>query len=408
MVDWFTWAIIAGRGFGKTRTGSEFVIDKAREMPGSHGALVGATADDARKTMLSAGLEHMEEASGILKVSPPDFRPEYKPSLRTLTWPNGTVATLYTAEEPDRLRGPQHHWGWVDEIAAWAHELEAWDQLLFGMRLGATPQICLTTTPRAVRVLRELLERASTVVSRGRTRDNAANLSAAFIREIESKFAGTRMGRQELDGELLEDTPGALWQRAMWERRGARLSERPVDLTRIVVAVDPSGGSGKENDEQGITVCGREAGRDAKGYLLADLSCKLSADGWARRAVQAYVDWDADRILCEINFGGDMVESVIQTAARSMGLGHVPTKMLHVSKGKQVRAEPVSALYEQNRCPHVGVFPELEDELCSWVPNTGQRSPNRLDALVLCMTELLIEGQVATYKKPRGGLPRRI
>lgn len=398
---WSVWAIIAGRGFGKTRTGAEFAIDKARAMPGSHGALVGATADDVRKTMLSSGLEHMDEASGILKISPPDFRPEYAPSLRTLTWPNGTVATLYSAEEPDRLRGPQHHWGWVDEVAAWAKNLEAWNQLLYGMRLGDTPQICLTTTPRAVAILKELLNAVGTVVSRGRTRDNAANLSPIFLQQIEAKFAGTRMGRQELEGELLEDVQGALWQWAMWERAGARYPAGHTfdELERTVVAVDPSGGDGPDNDEQGIVIVAKLPGRDVRCAVLEDRSCKLSPDGWGRRVVQAYLDYEADRVVYEANYGGQMVEQTIQTAARDMNAGHIPTRAVTAMKGKQVRAEPVSALYEQNRVAHVGVLPELEAELCTWVPNSGSRSPNRLDALVYGITDLALGGATPGFKR---------
>src|SRR5581483_1846425 len=235
-VDWSFWLLLAGRGFGKTRAGAEFAIEKARALPGSHGALVAATADDARKTMVSAGLENSEGASGILAVSPPDFRPAYEPSKRMLSWPNGSRATLYSAEEPDRLRGPQHHWGWVDEIAAWEKEGEAFDQFLFGLRLGDHPQACITTTPRPIRIVRDLLTDPRTVITRGTTYDNRDNLAPSFLTKIAGKYEGTRLGRQELYAELLDDAPGALWSSAMIE--ALRVQVAPLRCERVVVAID--------------------------------------------------------------------------------------------------------------------------------------------------------------------------
>jgi phage terminase large subunit-like protein len=382
--DWNFWMLLAGRGFGKTRAGAEFAIEKARALPGSHGALVAPTADDARKTMLSAGLEGSDGASGILAISPPDFCPTYQPSKRTLTWPNGTAATLYSAEEPDRLRGPQHHWGWADETAAWQRQAEAWDQFLFGLRLGRNPQCCITTTPRPIRIVRELIADPRTVITRGTTFDNADNLAPSFLTKIAGKYEGTRLGRQELYAEVLDDVPGALWQRDRIDE--LRVKAHP-DLRRIVVAVDPSGGHTEENDEQGIVVAG--LGVDDHGYVLADRSCRSTPDGWGRRAVSAYEQFSADRIAFESNYGGEMCEHVLNTAATAMGV-RIATTMLRASRGKVVRAEPIAALYEQGKVHHVGCFDALEDEMCIFTPLGLDGSPNRADALVWALTELML------------------
>jgi phage terminase large subunit-like protein len=389
--DWTFWLLLAGRGFGKTRAGAEFSIEKARTLPGSHGALVAATADDARKTMLSAGLAGSDGASGVLAVSPPDFAPIFEPSKRTITWPNGSAATLYSAEEPDRLRGPSHHWGWADETAAWQGQAEAWDQFLFGLRLGTHPQACITTTPRPIRIVRELLADPRCVVTRGTTFDNADNLAPSFLSKIASKYDGTRVGRQELYAEMLDDVPGALWTRAILDK--SRVQQAP-ELRRIVVAVDPSAGHKEDNDEQGIVVAG--LGVDAHGYTLADRTCRMSPDGWGRRVVQAYLDFQADVIVFEANFGGEMCEHVILTAAQAMGV-RVNVKMVRASRGKAVRAEPIAALFEQARAHHVGAFDQLEDEQCSFTPLGYDRSPNRVDAEVWAYTELMLDEQSAEF-----------
>lgn len=391
--DWTYWLLLAGRGFGKTRTGAEWAIEKARELPGSHGALVAATSDDARKTMLSSGLEGITGASGILAVSPPDFRPSYEPSKRIVTWPNGSVATLYTAEEPDRLRGPQHHWAWVDEIAAWAKNAEAWDQLLFGLRLGAHPQACITTTPRPLPIVRQLLADPATVVTRGKTYDNAANLAPAFFAAIVRKYEGTRLGRQELDGDLVEDAEGALWSASLLE--ALRVQVAP-ELRRIVVAIDPAVSNNEGSDETGIVVagagfCGCKGKPDLHGFVLEDVSGKHSPDAWARAAVSAYRAHRADRIVAEVNNGGALVEANLRTVERT-----VPYRAVHAAQGKRTRAEPIAALYEQGKVHHVGAFAKLEDQLCTWEPLGGGRSPDRLDALVWALTELLIDGTEST------------
>jgi phage terminase large subunit-like protein len=359
-------------------------------MPNSHGALVAATSDDARKTMLSAGMESVTGMSGILAVSPPDFRPVYEPSKRMLTWPNGSVATLYTAEEPDRLRGPQHHWAWVDEIAAWANEQAAWDQLLFGLRLGRQPQAVITTTPRPIPIVRRILADKHAVVTRGRSRDNSANVAPAIFDTILSRYEGTRIGRQELDGEVLEDAEGALWNGAQIERLRVRI--HPA-LRRVVVAIDPAVSNNEGSDETGIVIagvgeCPCKGTPELHGFVLEDRSGKHSPDEWARAAIGAYQDHSADRIVAEINNGGALVEMNLRTVDRNVAyLG------VHAAQGKRTRAEPVAALYEQGKVHHVGSFAKLEDQLCTWEALSGQRSPDRLDAMVWALTELMLAGQ---------------
>lgn len=371
--DWRAWLVLAGRGFGKTRTGGEWIRDQVENRGRGRLALVAPTAADARDVMV-------EGESGILAISPPWFRPVYEPSKRRLSWPNGAIATTYSADEPDRLRGPQHDGAWADELAAWKYP-EAWDMLMFGLRLGTDPRVVVTTTPKPVRLIRELLAEATTVITRGSTYENAANLAPAFLEQIVTKYKGTRLGRQELDGEVLDDVPGALWTRKVLDdlRRPAA-----PELVRVVVAIDPAVTSGEDSDETGIVVAGR--GADGHGYVLADLSCRMSPDGWARRAVNAFQDHKADRIVAEVNNGGDLVEQVVRTVDRS-----VPYKAVHASRGKRVRAEPIAALYEQGRVHHVGGLPDLEDQMCAFLPEGSDQSPDRVDALVWALTELLLE-----------------
>lgn len=373
--DWRTWLVLAGRGWGKTRVGAEWVRASVQDFPLVN--VIAPTADDARDIMI-------EGESGILTICQDRERPEYLPSKRRLEWPNGARTLIFTADEPDRLRGKQHMRLWADELAAWRYP-EAWDQAMMGLRLGKDPRVVATTTPRPIKMVIDLMAEPETVVTRGETYDNAENLAPAFLAKIIRKYEGTRLGRQELKAEILTDTPGALWMRATLDAN--RVKAHP-DLARVVVAVDPSGGHGEDNDEQGIIGAGK--GVDGRGYVLADRSCKLSPDGWGRRAVQAYLDLKADRIVYEQNFGGEMCEAVIRTAAQAMGVT-VATKAVHASRGKAVRAEPIAALYEQGRISHVGSFPELEDEQCTWTPDSGL-SPNRLDGAVWGFTELMLEG----------------
>jgi predicted phage terminase large subunit-like protein len=373
--DWRVWLILAGRGWGKTRTGAEWVIEQVRDKGRKRIALVGATAADTRDVMI-------EGESGILSCAPDDFRPTFEPSKRRLTFPNGAICTSYSADEPNRLRGPQHDGAWCDEPAAWKYA-ETWDMLMFGLRLGDNPQALATTTPRPIRLIRELIEDSTTAITRGSTYDNRANLAPQFLDQIIKKYEGTRLGRQELAGELLDDVPGALWSRAMID--GLRRDAAP-ELQRVVVAIDPAVTSGEDSDETGIVVAGR--GVDGRGYVLADRTCRMTAKGWANRAVQAYEEFEADMIVAEVNNGGDLVREVIQAVNK-----HVPYKAVHASRGKRVRAEPISALYEKGEVFHVGKgFPDLEDQMCQFTPDGYDGSPDRVDALVWALTEIMTGG----------------
>jgi predicted phage terminase large subunit-like protein len=331
----------------------------------------------------------VEGESGILAISPRHDRPEYEPSKRRLTWPNGAQASTYSADEPERLRGPQHDAAWCDEVAAWRYP-EAWTQLMLGLRLGLNPRAVVTTTPKPVQLIRELVARVGrdVVITRGRTLDNAANLAPAFLDTIIAQYQGTRIGRQELDGELLEDVPGALWQRFWLDRD--RISQ-PPPLVRIVVGVDPAISTGEGSDETGIVVAGSD--QNGNGYVLEDYSGRLSPEEWARRAINLYKKYEADRIVAEQNQGGDMVENTLRMVDR-----HIPIKLVHASRGKLLRAEPVSALYEQGKIHHVGSLPILEDQMCSLTSDFDRRvagySPDRVDALVWALTELLVTGNV--------------
>lgn len=372
--DWDIWVILAGRGFGKTRSGAEWVREQIESEACSRMALIGPTASDVRDVMV-------EGESGILAISPPWFRPQYEPSKRRLTWPNGAIATTYSADEPERLRGPQSDGFWADEREAWRY-MEAWDQLMFGLRLGTHPRGVVTTTPRPSKALTELLALPGVVVTRGSTYANRANLAPSFFSSIIRKYEGTRLGRQELHAEILDDVEGALWTRAMIE--DARAGAAP-DLLRIVVGVDPAVTSGEDSDETGIVAVG--VGVDRQYYVLADRTGRLTPDQWGKRVVNTYTDLAADRVVGEVNNGGDLVESNLKHAARDLGL-RAAYKAVRASRGKAVRAEPVAALYEQGRVHHVGSFPELEDQMCGWVPGMGDDSPDRMDALVWALTEI--------------------
>ena len=388
--DWFVWLVLAGRGWGKTRAGAEFCIAEAQQMPGSRGAIVAETPAQARDVMVELG------ESSILACSPPWFRPEYEPSKRRLTWPNGTTASIYSAFEYEELRGPQHHWAWVDELAKFTHAQEAWDNLVLGLRLPPRARCCVTTTPRPIGIIKKLLKDSTTVVSRGSTYENLQNLSGAFRKTVLERYEGTRLGRQELNAEVLEDLEGALWSHDRFDR--LRISAPKSDeLGRIIVAVDPSGGAEEGTDEQGITV--QALMKDGRGVLLADRSCHLSPDGWGRQAVKAVLDHQADCIVAERNFGGEMVEHVIRTAAQAMGV-IVRVNLVQASRGKMQRAEPVSALYEQGRVVHAGAFPQLEDQLCCFTPQgyVGEGSPDRADALIWGMTELMVGPPAPSYE----------
>lgn len=379
--DWRIWLLLAGRGFGKTRTGAELVRARAKAGTARRIALVAPTAADARNVMV-------EGESGLLAIAPDRERPLYEPSKHRLTWPSGVVATTFSADEPERLRGPQHDFAWCDELAAWRYP-EAWDMLMFGLRLGEDPRAVVTTTPRPTRLIRVLLADPKVRVTRGRTADNRANLAPAFLDQIVRRYEGTRLGRQELDAEILDDVPGALWQRGMIE--AARLTAVP-DLARVVVAIDPAASSGAEADETGIIVAGRDANGD--GYVLADISGRYQPAEWARAAIAACRTHQADRIVGEINNGGEMIAATLRMIDPA-----VPFSAMRASRGKVARAEPVAALYEQGRVHHVGAFPQLEDQMCAFTQDFDRHaagySPDRADALVWALTDLLVV--------PRGG-----
>ena len=379
--DWLTWLILSGRGFGKTRTGAEWVKENVcGTTPLGRGkcgfvALIAETAGDAREVMI-------EGPSGLLAVHAPEFRPDYEPSKRRITWKNGAVAGVFNATEPDQLRGPEHDLAWGDELAKWAYARETWDNLQFGLRQGFPPRCAITTTPRPIPLLREIVADPSTVITKGGTTENSDNLAPSFLHRVVTKYGGTRLGRQELNAEILDDVPGALWTRDKLEEN--RVREHP-NLLRLVIAIDPSGGSTEGHAEVGIVAAGK--GADSHAYVLRDVSERLAPERWARRAVQLYHELKADRIVAEKNFGGDMVDYTIRTIDPE-----VPVRLVSASRGKQLRAEPVSALDEQGRIHHVGTFPTLEDQLCSWVPDSGDPSPDRLDARVWAITELMLGG----------------
>lgn len=393
--DWRVWLVLSGRGFGKTRMGAEWLRAKAETMPGARFALIGQTAADVRDVMVRG-------ESGLLAVSPPWFRPTYNPSLRVVTWPNGAEAHTYSGDSPDQLRGPQHHGAWCDEPAKWSYLTEAWDNMEMGLRLGRSPQVVATTTPRPVPLLRRLLADPSCAVTHGHTFENAENLPESYINRLRALYEGTRTGRQELAGEVLEDREGALWTRDMLEE--GRVSEVPP-LSRVVVAVDPAVSEGEMAAETGIVVCGK--GTDGHGYVLDDRSLSESPLNWAKEVVAAYSRHRANLIVGEKNQGGDLIENTLRTVKPGIAF-----KGVHASRNKVARAEPVVSLYEQRKVHHVGMFAQLEDQMCGWVP--GEKSPDRLDALVWGMTELFgldeeppnpLEGMIITMGA-KGWQPR--
>ena len=391
--DWRFWLVQAGRGFGKTRTGAEWIREESKVR--GRLALIGPTAADARDVMV-------EGESGIMAISPPDNRPMYEPSKRRLTWPNGAMAYCFSADEPERLRGHQHEAGWCDEIAAWRFP-DAWDQFKFGLRLGQNPRCVITSTPKPIQLMRDIISDPHTVVTRASTYENRANLAPAFFDSIIRKYEGTRLGRQELLAELLEDIPGALWTRAVIDAYKLEYHTIRWDLlTRIVVAIDPAVTHGENSDETGI--CVAALARSGHVIVLEDCSCRESPLGWARIAIGAFKRYRANIVAGEVNNGGDLVAANIH-AVDPM----IPFRAVHASRGKYVRAEPVAALYEQGRVHHVikpgdeehtQAMGLLEDQMCTFVP--GEKSPDRMDALVWAITELLIDPEQAVVTIPLG------
>ncbi|MEO0439906.1 MAG: terminase family protein [Pseudomonadota bacterium] len=386
---WSTWLIMAGRGFGKTRAGAEWVRAIAEQDGSARFALVGANYAECRAVMI-------EGDSGLLTIAPPDERPDWEPSLKRLRWDSGAEARIYSAAEPEALRGPQSSHSWCDEIAKWinnAGQAEAtWHNLKMGLRLGENPQAVLTTTPRPVPLVRALVKDPDVVVTHGRTQDNDLNLPPAFLTAMERDYAGTRLGRQELDGELIEELEGALWSRQMVEF--CRVQEVPP-LDRIVIGVDPPASA--HGDACGIVVAGiAGSGSAVHGFILADCSVEqASPETWARAVANRAERSQADRVIAEANQGGAMVKSVLQAVSISL-----PVRLVHASRGKVARAEPVAALYENGRVHHAGCFPRLEDERCGLLIGGADegpgRSPDRADALVWALTELML----APARKP--------
>lgn len=367
--EWDYWLFLGGRGGGKTRSGAEWIRQKVESC--RRIAFVGATAASVRDVMIKG-------ESGIIEVFPKAQRPVYRSSKRLIEFHNGAQALLFSAETPDQLRGPQFDAAWCDELCSWKYIDETWDMLQFGLRLGNHPQAIITSTPRPLQILKELMKNPRTVVTKCTTYDNRANLASTYIEHIISKYEGTRLGRQELNAEIIDDNPAALWKREWIENN--RVLKCP-ELKRITVSVDPAVTATKKSDETGITVQG--IGVDGQFYLLDDCSVKsASPDEWAKAVVTAYNKYKADCVVCESNQGGDMVISTIKTVGSTVNV-----KKIYASRGKTVRAEPVSALSEQGRVHHVGVFPLLEDQLCQW-DSSETYSPDRLDAFVHGINEL--------------------
>ena len=372
--DWRTWLLMAGRGFGKTWAGAQWVSARARACPGARIALVGATRDEVAKVMV-------EGKSGLLGAARTGERLEWGPTQGVLRWGNGAEAFVYSAEAAEKLRGPEHHFAWCDEMAKWSDGDAAWDNLQMGLRLGERPRAMVTTTPRAVALVRRVRALSGTVETGGRTAENG-HVAAAFVAWAVETYGGTRLGRQELDGELLEDAEGALWTRAMIEN--SRQSGALPGFKRVVVGVDPP--VSVDGDACGVVVCAE--GEDGVFYVLADSTVAgMRPEGWARAVVRAAEVWGADRVVAEKNQGGDMVESVL----RGAGAG-LPVRLVHAARGKAARAEPVAARFERGLAKLAGRFPELEDEMAGITYGGGYagpgRSPDRADAMVWAMTEL--------------------
>ena len=393
--DWLIWFLCGGRAFGKTRSGAEAVREKVHELPGSRGCLIGRSYDDVKKVMV-------EGESGLLAISPPHDMPIWQPSLKTLTWPNGTKAFVHTSEEPKQLRGPQFHWGWLDEMAAWKFPQETWDTYQMGLRLGDHPQTIITTTPIPLPLLKSLASRKGTILTQGHTFDNAANLPRVTLEQLQEDYGGTRLGAQELGGEFLDANEGALFTISLLAELtlegGMPVSPKPG---RAVVGIDPAEEYGPDNDETGIVV-GVE-GMDGVGYVVEDLSGRHLPETWATMALQAAMRWNA-MIVIETNRGGQMAEFTLRAVAEKHGW-YPEIEAVKSKDGKFTRAEPVSALCEKRRARFVGHFAELFKQLVSFVPGVSKRSPDRLDALVIVLTKLFLEGrakEITPGQKPRG------
>ncbi|PKQ08612.1 MAG: ATP-binding protein [Alphaproteobacteria bacterium HGW-Alphaproteobacteria-12] len=381
---WTTWLVLGGRGAGKTRAGAEWIAGEVAAACAGRIALVGETLADAREVMIDG-------PSGLRTIARDADKPRYEVTRKRLLWPNGAVAHVFSAGEPDSLRGPQFDAAWGDELAKWRYAEAAWDMLQFGLRLGERPRQVMTTTPRPVPVLKRLIADETTAVTRASTHANRANLADGFFRSVIARYEGTRLGRQELDAELIEDNPDALWSRETVER--ARVATCPAEFTRIVVGVDPPATGSATADECGIVCAALTPAGEA--YVLDDRSMGgLSPLAWAKRVAGCFRAHEADRIVAEANQGGDMVEAVMRQE-----MPDAPIRLVRATRGKSLRAEPVAALYERGFVHHVGAFAKLEDQMCDWVP--GGKSPDRLDALVWALTELMLSGEAGTPKMRR-------
>ena len=394
--EWNTWLINAGRGFGKTRCGAEWVREQVK-LGHKRIACVASTNSDIERVMVKG-------ESGFLSVCWKHDKthkdthigfPEWSPTRRSLTWANGAKVEFYSAEEPERLRGPQFSAAWCDELAAWNKDIDTWQMLQFCLRLGKHPRVCVTTTPKPTKLMRELLKNSKTVVTSGSTFDNSANLADTYLTAVRDQYEGTRIGRQELYAEVLEEAEGALWSTDMLDAAHVKHEDVP-DLTRIVVALDPAVTANAESDMTGIVVAGIDINGIA--YVLGDYTDKLSPQGWAAKAIQLYHHYEADRIVAEVNQGGDMVKTTVHGEDDS-----VSYKAVRASRGKYARAEPVSALYERGLVKHVSNPPdgaslnELETQMRTWEPLGRIGSPDRLDAMVWAITDLSLNG----YSKPK-------
>ncbi|MEM8653623.1 MAG: terminase family protein [Pseudomonadota bacterium] len=394
--DWRTWVIMGGRGAGKTRAGAEWVRSMVEgAMPLDPGkakrvALVGETIEQVREVMIFG-------QSGILPVTPTDRRPTFHAGRKRLEWPNGAIATIHTAHDPEGLRGPQFDCAWVDELAKWKRGQETWDMLQFALRLGDDPRCCVTTTPRNVEVLKDLLAEPTTVTTHAPTEANAANLAKSFLAEVNRRYAGTRLGRQELDGLLLTDVEGAFWTTAMLD---AVRRKRMPKLDRVVVGLDQAVSAGRSSDACGIIVAGVSMDgppQEWRAHVIADCTVQgVGPSGWAKAAIAAMDTYGADRLVAEVNQGGQLVTEVIRAVDPLVSL-----KTVHASKGKVARAEPVAALYEQDRVTHALGLGPLEDQMCRMTRAgyAGAGSPDRVDALVWALHELMIEPANA-YRRP--------
>lgn len=395
--DWLTWLVLAGRGFGKTRCAAEWIRSRVDSREASRIALIAETQKDLEEVLVFGD-------SGIYSVFPPHQKPKITKKPIKIEFHTGAIATGYNATEPDQLRGPQFDTAICDEFAKFRYARETWDQLQFGLRLGKRPRVMITTTPRPIPILKEILKATTTAVTRGITTDNTANLAASFVKAITEKYAGTRLGRQELSAEILDDVPNALWTREALDRDRRGPNNIPP-LKRIVVAIDPAAKTNEMPEDgaaTGIVVAG--VGDDGRGYVLDDATVRLSPNGWARMAVACFDRYQADCIVGEINNGGEMVEATVRAVRPTARF-----KAVHATRGKWTRAEPIAALYEQGRISHVGSFAPLEDEMVNFSANgmVGDRSPDRVDALVWALTELFpsITKAIKPLPKLMSGLP---